>query len=57
MTADLFSVPKTTFASLKGTTFGGKAVYPIRGSGDSLVFDDETELKEFGLLSDERKHH
>ena len=45
-------------ASLKGTTFGGKAIYPMRGSGDSLaVFDDETELKEFGQLSDERKHH
>ena len=44
-------------ASLKGTTFGGKAIYPMRGSGDSLVFDDETELKEFGQLSDERRHH
>ena len=43
-------------ASLKGTTFGGKAVYPMTGSGDSLVFEDETELKEFGQLSDGRKH-
>ena len=38
-------------ASLKGATFGGKAIYPMRGSGDSLVFDDETELKEFGQLT------
>ena len=42
-------------ASLKGTTFGGKPIYPMRGSGDSLVFDDERELKEFGQLSDEGK--
>ena len=46
---------KDVIASLKGTTFGGKPVYPMRGSGDSLVFDDETQLKEFGQLTDERK--
>ena len=33
--------------SLKGSTFGGKLIYPLRGSGDSLVFDDEIQLKEF----------
>ena len=42
-------------ANLKGTTFGGNPIYPMRGSGDSLVLDDERELKGFGKLSDERK--
>ena len=40
---------------LKKTSFGGKSVYPLRGSGDSLVFDDEIGLKEFVQLTDQRK--
>ena len=41
--------------SLRGSTFGRKPIYPLRGSGDSLVFDDEIQLKEFVQLTDQRK--
>ena len=40
---------------LKKTSFGGKSVYPLRGSGDSLMLDDEIGLKEFVQLTDQRK--
>ncbi|KAL9977213.1 hypothetical protein ACROYT_G014592 [Oculina patagonica] len=38
--------------SLKRTTFGGKPIYPLRGIGNNLVFDDEIQLKEFVQLTD-----
>lgn len=41
--------------SLKKTTFGGKRIYSLRGSGDSLVFDDDIQLREFVKLTDQRK--
>lgn len=41
--------------SLKRTTSGGKPIYPLRGSGNTLVFDDEIQLKEFVQLTDQRK--
>ena len=49
------AMAKDVVDSLKGITYGGKPVYPLRGSGKFLVFDDEDELKNFGQFTDEQK--